>query len=258
MASAAALKDSSTAVAGTGRAAAAKEGEHHTLFVGAPKKKKGGLQDWVYEELKRRLLVGRYLPGESVTLRALAAELGVSSMPVRAAVKQLTAAGGLEMLQNRAVRVPVMTVDRLAELLAIRRRLEGMATAIACERITDEELSILHELNEEIIGFIKQKSHDDILASNQKFHFTLYGYARSWILMPTIEMLWLRAGPFIHLAQKSIASKLDARYHVQLMAALANRDAKAAQKAIERDIGHADEIFRRSRFSLELELGKRF
>lgn len=247
-----------TSAASARQAAPPKASEHRTLYLDAPKKKKGGLQDWVYEELKRRLLVGQYLPGESVTLRALAAELGVSSMPVRAAVKQLTAAGGLEMLQNRAVRVPVMTMDRLAELLAVRRRLEGMATAIACGRITDEELSILRELNEETLRFIKDKSHGEILASNQKFHFTLYGYARSWILMPTIETLWLRAGPFIHLAQKSIAPKLDARYHVQLLTALENRDAKGAQKAIERDIGHADDIFRKSRLSLESRLGGYF
>lgn len=230
----------------------------HNIYGDAPRKKKGELQDWVYEELKRRLLVGRYLPGESITLRALSAELGVSSMPVRAAVKQLTAAGGLEMLENRAVRVPVMTVDRLAELLAIRRRLEGMATAIACARMTDEELAILRELNEDTLTVIKAKNDKEVLASNQKFHFTLYGYARSWILMPTIEMLWLRAGPFIHLAQKSIASELDARYHVQLLTALEQRDAKAAQKAIERDIGHADDVFRRSRLSMEAKSGGYF
>ena len=229
-------------------------GGRSAVYAGALKKKKGALQDWVYEELKRRLLVGQYLPGESITLRALSAELGVSSMPVRAAVKQLTAAGGLEMLENRAVRVPVMTVERLTELLAIRRHLEGMATAVACARITDEELAILRDLNEATLAAIKAKNDKDVLANNQNFHFTLYSYARSWILMPTIEMLWLRAGPFIHLAQKSIPSKLDARYHVQLLKALTQRDVQAAQKAIERDIGHADDVFRRSRRSVESRL----
>ena len=94
------------------------------------------MQDRVYGELRRWLMVGRFLPGESITLRNLAAELGVSPMPVRAALRHLIAEGGFEMLPNRAVRVPRMTRERLRELLAVRRELEGMATAQACRNMT--------------------------------------------------------------------------------------------------------------------------
>src|SRR5262245_23351728 len=89
----------------------------------APQRPKGSVQDRVYAELRRWLMVGRFLPGESITLRNLAAELGVSPMPVRAALRHLIAEGGFEMLPNRAVRVPHMTRERLLELLALRRKL---------------------------------------------------------------------------------------------------------------------------------------
>ena len=46
-------------------------------------------------------------------MRNLAAELGVSPMPVRAALRHLIAEGGFEMLPNRAVRVPRMTREQL-------------------------------------------------------------------------------------------------------------------------------------------------
>ena len=217
---------------------------------GAPKQPKGSVQDRIYSELKRRLLVGMFLPGEPLTLRALAAEFGVSPMPIRAAMAQLIAEGGLEMLPNRAVRVQVMTTHRLTELLAVRRNLEGMATAEACMRATDAELVGLHEIHRETMQFIHQKKHHELLASNQKFHFTLYGFARSWVLMPMIEMLWLRAGPFIHLAQKSIGSKLDGRHHAELLEALEKRDPKAARRAMERDIGQAEQSLRQSHIPL--------
>lgn len=215
-----------------------------------PKRKKGSVQDRIYDELKRRLLVGMLLPGESLTLRALATELGVSLMPVRAAMRQLIAEGGLEMLANRAVRVPLMTTQRLNELLAVRRQLEGMATAEACRRLTDADLAKLQDIHQETMRYIREKDHDRILANNQKFHFTLYGLAQSWVLMPMIEMLWLRAGPFIHLAQNSIGPKLDGRYHIELLRALEKRDANAAKRAIERDIGQADHILRRSHMAI--------
>ena len=51
----------------------------------APQRPKGDVQDRVYAELRRWLMVGRFLPGEPITLRNLASELGVSPMPVRAA-----------------------------------------------------------------------------------------------------------------------------------------------------------------------------
>lgn len=217
---------------------------------GAVRRAKGSVQDRVYAELKRRLLVGMFLPGEPLTLRALAGEFGVSPMPVRAAMAQLIAEGGLELLPNRAVRVQVMTTQRLSELLAVRRQLEGMATAEACLRVTDAELAALRAIHEETMHLIGQKRHHAILASNQRFHFTLYGFARSWVLMPMIEMLWLRAGPFIHLAQKSVGSKLDGRHHVEVLDALDKRDPKAARRAIERDIGQAEQSLRQSHVPL--------
>jgi hypothetical protein len=51
----------------------------------APQRPKGDLQDRVYAELRRWIMVGRFLPGEAITLRNLASELGVSPMPVRGA-----------------------------------------------------------------------------------------------------------------------------------------------------------------------------
>ena len=55
---------------------------------------KGSVQDRVYAELRHWLMVGRFLPGETITLRNLAAELEVSPMPVRAALRHLIAEGG--------------------------------------------------------------------------------------------------------------------------------------------------------------------
>jgi DNA-binding GntR family transcriptional regulator len=65
--------------------------------------------------------------------------------------------------------------------------------------------------------------------------------------MPVIETLWLRAGPFISLAQKSPGIRFDGRHHVDLMRALERRDASAARRAVERDIAMAGQYLRKSR-----------
>jgi DNA-binding GntR family transcriptional regulator len=197
---------------------------------------KGSVQDRVYAELRRWLMVGRFLPGETITLRNLAAELGVSPMPVRAALRHLIAEGGFEMLPNRTVRVPRMTRERLRELLEVRRRLEGMATAQACRNMTEAEFRALEKLNASVFRARKAGNNAEVRALNQRFHFAVYALARSWVLMPVIEAMWLRAGPFMHLAQSSPGMNWDGRHHIELMRALARRDARAAQRAMERDI----------------------
>jgi DNA-binding GntR family transcriptional regulator len=208
---------------------------------------KGSVQDRVYAELRRRLMVGDFLPGESITLRNLAAELGVSPMPVRAALRHLIAEGGFEMLPNRSVRVPRMTQERLAELLAVRRELEGMATAQACRQMTDAELRAIEKIHASLMRAIAAGDSARIMALNQRFHFTLYAAARSWVMMPMIEALWLRAGPFMHLAQQSPRVNWDGRHHTELMRALSRRDATAARRAIQRDIGMAGQNLRTTR-----------
>ena len=50
---------------------------------------KGDVQDRVFAELRHWLMIGHFLPGEPITLRNLAHELGVSPMPVRAALRHL-------------------------------------------------------------------------------------------------------------------------------------------------------------------------
>jgi DNA-binding GntR family transcriptional regulator len=218
---------------------------------GKPKKKngvavrsKGDVQDRVYATLREWLMVGRFMPGETITLRNLAAELGVSPMPVRAALRHLIAEGGLEMLPNRSVRVPHMTRDRLAELLSVRRELEGLATVQACRHMTDADFRAIEKMHRILMRALASGDGQRVLMLNQRFHFTIYRLARSWVLLPMIEALWLRAGPFMHLAQSSPAVNWDGRHHAELVRALGRRDTKAARRAIQRDIGMAGQILK--------------
>lgn len=221
------------------------DGRHAKKNGGRASRAKGSVQDSVYDQLRHSLMVGRFLPGESITLRSLAAELGVSPMPVRAALRHLIAEGGFEMLPNRSVRVPHMTRERLKELLTMRRELEGMITAQACRRMTDAEFRGLEKLHAINARALKLRDQRMIRSINQQFHFAVYSLARSWVLMPVIEALWLRAGPFMHLAQISPGIIWDGRHHNDLMDALSRRDAKAARRAIQRDINMTGQNLRK-------------
>jgi DNA-binding transcriptional regulator YhcF (GntR family) len=52
------------------------------------------LSDEIYDKLKKRLILGQYLPGDRLSMRKLADEFGTSTMSVREALKQLLVRAG--------------------------------------------------------------------------------------------------------------------------------------------------------------------
>ena len=80
----------------------------------------GTLGQRVYTELRDFLMVGGVKPGEKITLRQLTSAFGTSLMPVREAVQRLAAEGALEVLPNRAIRVPIVTKAGVREILKVR------------------------------------------------------------------------------------------------------------------------------------------
>lgn len=200
------------------------------------------IEDQVYGELRERFMAGDYLPGQVLTLRGLAAELGVSLMPVRQAVRCLMVEGALEILQNRTMQVPRMTRDRLAELLSVRRSLEGMATEKACLEITGKQIKALEKVNAASRKAFESGDMRKTLGFNRLFHFSLYEVAPSPVLLPMIRSLWLQAGPFVHLALTlSRGANWDGQHHRDLLQALRDRAPEAARAAIERDINRTAE-----------------
>lgn len=212
----------------------------------ADRRPRGALQAHVLAELCRGLMVGALAPGQTITLRRLAQLLGTSPMPVREAIKHLTAANVLEILPNRSVAVPRMSAERFKELTLARQALEGVAAEMACAKATPGLIGQVKEINGRLRGAIKRRDTLNCLALNQEFHFTLYAAARLEILQPLIEALWLQAGPVMYLSLTASDMPWDATCHDDVLAALKAKDGPAAHRAIKRDIGETAKSLLRS------------
>jgi len=196
----------------------------------------GTLQEQVYSELRRSLMVGTFIPGQAMTLRSLARRLGTSPMPIREAINRLIAERALEMLPNRSVVVPRMTRAKFTELSGLREKLEGMAAEAACRRSNSALLKKLIRLNDNLLGSIAKRDVPRILEQNQQFHFTLYEASSNSLLVPIIESLWLQAGPFMYVSLSAADTLWHATHHKVAIEALSAGDAVATRKAIEKDV----------------------
>ena len=202
------------------------------------------MQDKVVAELRRGLMIGAFVPGQPITLRKLADDLGTSPMPVREAINRLVAERALTMLHNRSVTVPPMTESRFMELTVVRQVLEGMAAELACEKAGPDLVPALSAANEDLRKAIAARDVGASVRANQSFHFTLYEASESQTLPPLIEMLWLQVGPFMFYSLSLPSVRWDASYHLDILSALATRNAAGVRQAIESDIAVTAEHLR--------------
>jgi len=214
----------------------------------------------VHAELRDRLISGALVPGEKLSLRTVAAQVGVSIQPVREAVARLVADQAFEVLPNRAVRVPVLDVQRFVELTTIRLALEGFAAERAATLRSEAALA---EMRAHEAAFARQQhsARPDLAAAiraNRALHFAVYRAAGLPTLVSLIEGLWLRIGPLINLDLRGgsgpVRMAQSVRCHARMVGGVAARDGTRARAGLEADIeGAAKHIEARLRGGLGTE-----
>jgi DNA-binding GntR family transcriptional regulator len=195
-------------------------------------------QERVYRQLREQVLAGRFMPGRPVTLRGVAAELGVSLMPVREALRRLVAERALELPNNRRVAVPLMSATKLQEICAARVALETLAARHALPGIDSARLTRLQELDAGIDAAIAVREVERYITGNWAFHRCLYRAApgNAAVLLPLIESLWLQSAPFMRLVLDRLENGFVTDHHRGVLGALRDGDARALTVAIEADI----------------------
>jgi DNA-binding GntR family transcriptional regulator len=149
----------------------------------------------------------------------------------------------VEVLPNRAARLPVLSRESIAELYEVRLNLEGLAAALAAERITPDELAAVEQA---FAGMMQASERNDVsgfLRDNQLFHFSIYRAAQSYHLFPIIEALWLKGGPLLRPFVKG--SRVQTRLfeghdsHARALEGLTRRDPAMARQGIVDDLADA-------------------
>lgn len=200
----------------------------------------------VYQSLKHALMCGDMFPGERLVVAHLSEKFGTSAMPIRQALQRLVAEGALDERPHRGVEVPQLDVSDLMDLRRVRCAIEGQAASWAAQTITRAELAKLGELQRKMLATTDPTHTENYLAWNAEFHFTVYGAARSPLLMPVIESLWLRVGPCLNIMRTETTLGLGLDHHDEVIDALARGDGATARAAVERELSEAAEVMVRS------------
>lgn len=240
---------SSTTGAGR-RAAGQKGGRSAPAAVALAPIARETVQDRVTKELRRALIFGVFEPGQVLTILDLAARFQTSTMPVRDALSRLISEQALEAMPNRSVRVPLITAERLDDLLHARLVNEGAALELAAPRLTRADMDALRASIRDYDRAIARRGRSHVegeLEANRAFHVRLYQASGSSVLMPIIDSLWLQSGPVVRAAVDAFdpGAELSApHFHIEILDALERGDVAGARAALARDIRRAFDLLR--------------
>lgn len=193
------------------------------------------LNEQIYQQIKEKLIIGEFRPGDRLVLRNLAAALGTSVVPVRDALQKLESLGALRL--ERTFVVPRLTIAELTEIRDIRVALEGLSAARAARGAAAESLAGLRVHFDAMREAARANDTSRFLRANARFHLHIADMSHSPILRDMIEPLWLRMGPSVRLAKAEPGKLTDAiPDHETAFAAIASGDAAAARKAVVSDV----------------------
>ncbi|WP_188456477.1 GntR family transcriptional regulator [Virgibacillus oceani] len=131
-------------------------------------------KDFVYEQIKQKIITGSLQPNENVVEESLAKELDVSRTPLRGALQQLEHEELLVRKQNGRLKVAPISATEAKEIFMIRSRLEGLVARDAAERATKKDITYLKHITKMIEDAEVQGIQEDQVYFGMKFHTYLY------------------------------------------------------------------------------------
>ena len=187
--------------------------------------------------LRDRILTGTYAPGMSLVQDSIAAEFGVSKIPVREAFVQLRGEGLIDIFSHRGFQVRALSVPEFEEVFELRLKIEPPAVAEGARKATDADRTsakkTLTMLNEAL-------ATGEVVAGgnlNREFHLALIVPRLQPVTAEILGRLHTLSQRYVqvHLSPKG-RNKRATREHMALYESWADGKAREVKGLIEAHI----------------------
>jgi DNA-binding GntR family transcriptional regulator len=203
------------------------------------------LSEVVTERIRGRILDGTLKPGERLVEDRLSTELGVSRVPVREALRGLSAEGLVTLLPRRGATVVEVTPESVAELVEVRALLEGLNARLAAQRHDPEIVTQLKETLARGNEAAKTGTAEELARLNAEFHERLAEASRNSVLSDVMRSLRERTSIAFAINGRSRARE-DWEEHAGVLAAVIAGDAELAALLATRHVQNAATAFAQS------------
>jgi DNA-binding GntR family transcriptional regulator len=143
------------------------------------------------DAMRQGILAGDIRPGARLSIIELSELLGMSSTPIREAIRVLEADGLVVYEPHRGVWVRSLTVAEAEELALLRAPMEGLATRLAVPHLDDRDLGRLEGLQEEMVEAARVTDDASMTRANAEWHRHIYAAAGTTFVFRHIMRLWM-------------------------------------------------------------------
>jgi DNA-binding GntR family transcriptional regulator len=196
-----------------------------------------GLAGEAYVTVRERILKGELAIGQVISRRKIAAELGMSFLPVSEALLRLEHEGLLESRPRAGTRVRVPTRPDVQGHYVVREALESQAAMLFCSHATRDERSELLKLAMRVDALSIQTEGNRFvyLGLHEKLHRRIAECARCPALSDAIGRTSALASTWL-CATRAPSPGNPPSHHENLLKVLVGDDPTAAGEAMRRHI----------------------
>lgn len=188
------------------------------------------LREVIFNSLREAIIIGELRPGERLMEVQLADKMGVSRTPVREAIRKLELEGLVDMIPRKGAHVAELSVKDIMDVLEVRASLDGLATALAAERITDDELKELNHINGQFSTYIEKENLSGSVKKDVEFHDIIYKASRNDKLITILSNLREQVQRFRVIYLKDYSSPKNLiKEHNDIFAAVSSRSIENAR-----------------------------
>ncbi|EBE6989610.1 GntR family transcriptional regulator, partial [Salmonella enterica] len=144
----------------------------------------------VYNLLRSRILNGVYHPGHRVTIDDISRELSFSNSPIREAINQLVAEGLLRIIPYSGAVVQLVNEEEYIEIMYVLGVLDGAATSLTSNFITEKEIEQLEAINEDMKTSLDNFNLVKFSELNRQFHTFIYSKCGNQFLISSLDTIW--------------------------------------------------------------------
>ena len=176
--------------------------------------------DLAYRLVRDQVLSGRLAAGAVIRQRDLARDLGISTTPLREAMRRLESEGLVELGAHRDARVSALRPEEARDLLELRRALDPFAARLAAQRRSSTDLAAIRSAHDRLVPLAGNPTLEALVA-HRAFHVAIYTASHNDLLVQTLDSLWDRADRYRRLVLATGRDEADrdraAREHAELV-----------------------------------------
>lgn len=192
-----------------------------------------------YAHVREQILDGGLAPGVVINQAVLARQIGVSTTPLREALRRLAQQGLVSLGAHRDARVRPLDAAEARDLLELRQSLDPLGAGLAAQRRTAADLDAIRTALARLETLHRDPSAAQ-LRSHRVFHAAVYRASHNALLVESLDGLWDQTDRYRRHAlevERSDAERSQrAAEHTALVEAVSDRDAEAAAELMRRHV----------------------